>query len=636
MSNIDLLNNSSNPLNIDSIRKIIELYSFNSNLHTSIMSANKRNNSRISNDDKNLFNYEMFSLWKNRIINTKMEEARELFEEVKIDKDFIPLRNFIIKNKDVENPDEFVKLIEENGLKKTYDAYKWNSKGKANTPWIYVTSNNIFSHKSDPFNITHNLFINTNCDDTYNMSLLFVKKCEEEKIPYLFKISESPFRDDSIIIYSSDELLDKHMNILEKIKEENPDLISRINNPPILTAKVDYYGYGSEPNKNEEGRLRSYSVLRSNMIEDVVADSARRWFYANRNLSLNGFTIMDAIVKECSDRVLTSMKKNYNNAMEYEKELAKKNNTPYSDEALYQRLGYNIEMLEDSEFINKLSSNIRANMPTILKDEKLFKRYPTKDAIVIPLNEGKTYAINYSDITRIIKRNSVGITKFDNNFINKVMESVQIKCDGEKIKQSNFAFNTDFKVTTKVEEKEQEEEPVKETIKFPKFDELKNLAANYKVEFDKESNRLKVYEIETGKSEEDVVKAQDALFANIWLNSAGLKPVEGEKRPGLTDAFDVDGAILYKFFVKGCQHSIEKTGNLNSLFLFKNSSKLKMTNADKEIVNLFNNDYQTIFLDNYVHARCESTLPRTKNCEALIDMETANKRLEAALNKKKK
>jgi hypothetical protein len=579
----------------------------------------------------------MFNSWKKEILELSSKDAIDLYEEVKIDKDFINLRNYLNKHKDVDNSKDFIKLCEKNGLIKTYNAYRWDSKGFGNTSWTYVTSNKIYSHKVEPFDIKHDIYINTNCDDTYNMANIFRKKCEEANIPYLFKISESPFRDDSIIIYASDEVLDKYMDILEKIKEENKELVSRINTPPLLTTKVDYYGYGSEPEKSDDGRNRSYNVVRSNMIESSITDSARKWFYNNRNLTLNGVSIMDAIVKECYSRLTNSMQRNYNNAVEYEKEITRKNGTEFNEEVIADRLGYNIELLSDPDFQDKVMTNIRMNLPLVLKDEKLFNRYPMKSAINIPLESGKIYSVTYGDVARIIKRNVIGISKFDPNFVNGILKNINLKCSGENIESENFAFSTNFDINkiknanidnTKVDNKK---------LEFPKFEVLKDLATDYKVEFDKESNKLKVINIATGNSEDDVVTAQDALFANIWLTSTGLKRVEGEKRPGLTDAFDVDGALLYKYFIKGCNHSIEKTGNLNSLFLFKNAGKIKMTGADNMIARLFNNDYQTIFLDNYVHSRVEeSKLPRTKCAEALIDLETANKRLEEAMNKKKK
>ena len=638
MSTIDLLNTAANPLTEDSIKRIIELYSLNNNLTTSVMGANKRNNSRINSTDKEQLDREMFHTWKEQILGLSEKEAMELFEEVKIDRDFINLRNFLMANSEVESSAVFRRLCEDNGLGKTYDAYRWDSKGRGNTPYTYITSNMIYSHKEDPFKVHHDIYINTNCDDTYFMANLFRKKCEEEGIPYLFKVSESPFRDDSIIIYASDEYVERYMDILGAIKEENPELASRINVPPLLTSKVDYYGFGSEPSRSENGRNRSYNVVRTSVIEDAIANNARIWFYKNRGLALNGVTIQQAMVKECYTKLTESLKKHYSNACEYEKELARKNNTKFSEEIVKDRLGYGLEILGDPSFQDKVINNIQMNLPHILRDEELFTKHHSTPAITIPLESGKACGISYGDIARIVKRNAIGISKLDTNFAKRVLKTVEDKCEAEKISKSNFAFDSRFDIAkvrrARIEAKK---EKLKESkLEFPKFDALKDLAAKYRVEFNKDVNSLQVIDIDTGRVEEDPKEAQDALFANIWLTSTGLKYTTNEKRPGLTDAFDVDGAILYKYFVKACQHSLDKTGNVNSLFIFKNSKKLNMPSADDMIARLFNNDRQALFVDSYVHSRLSSSKPRTKGAETLVDLESASRKLEEAMSRKAK
>ncbi len=80
MSTIDLLNTAANPLTEDSIKRIIELYSLNNNLTTSVMGANKRNNSRINSSDKEQLDREMFHTWKEQILGLSEKEAMELFE----------------------------------------------------------------------------------------------------------------------------------------------------------------------------------------------------------------------------------------------------------------------------------------------------------------------------------------------------------------------------------------------------------------------------------------------------------------------------------------------------------------------------------------------------------------------------
>ena len=636
MSNLELFDSVTDPLTIETLKRIIELYSLNPNFHTSLMSANKRNNSRINYFDKKNLEDSMFASWKKDVLALTQDDIKKLYQEIKIEKDFIKLRNFVAKHQDIYDHGDFISAINKEGLRTVYEAYRWDSKGSSDNGWIYINSNKIHKYKEEPFKISHNLFINTNSDDTYMMADLFRKKCEEEKLPYLFKVSESPFRDDSIVIYSSDDYLDSYLNILEDIKKENPDLVSRINNPPILSAKVDYFGYGAAPSRSEDGRNRSYNVVRSNIIEKIIAEKGREWFYKNRNLTLGEVSIMDAIVKECSDRVFATMKKNYANALEYEKEYAKKYNVSFNEAIVYSKLGYTQDQLKDYDFGKKIIQTIKINMERVLADDKIFSKHPLKNAFDIPLDYGKSYSVNYGDVTRIIKRSVVGITKFDPNFIKNVMASIRGKYYSEEIQEKNFAFSKRFDLDSLKSHSSKESKRIYiGKLDWPEFEELKNLALNYKVEYDKDINKLVVYntKLKNKKPEEDIAVAQDALFANIWLNSVGITTKEGEIKPGITSAFGKNGELLYKYFIKGSEHSISKTGNLNSLFLFKNATKLKMKDANKIIVNLFNNDYQTIFVDNYVHNRVDSSKPRTKGAEALYTFENAEKKLEEKTKK---
>ncbi len=634
MSNLEVLKEVENPLNEVILNRIIGFYSQNNdNIYSNIMSGNKRNNSRINEEDRVAFNNSMFNSWKNEILNLSEKEAIDLFEEVKIDKDFIPLRNFVSKHSDIENEEEFKKLVVDNDLENTYNAYKWDSNRLAMTPWIYAYSNKINSHKYPPFEVKHNLFINTNCDDTYKMASLFKEACEKKGLPYCFKLNESPFRDDSIIIYSSDELLEEYTNILDDIKKEDPLLVSRINNPPMLSAKLKYYGYGGEPSKDEEGRFRSYNEVRTTIIERSILEITKRWLYRNRNLSLNGVTIMEALAKEYSSRLFTIMKNEYVNALEYEKTTSYKSRMPFNQSLFDSKMGYNLSVLRNGLFQNEVNTIIKNNLTRLLNDDNLFNREQSQTAIEIPVGSYKNYSISYGDITRIIKRNVGALCKFDKNIVNYIINGIRRECERENIELGNFAFTKDY------EDKEDKKE--KEIIKsnqldFPEFEELRELATKYKIGFDRESNKLRVINIETNMEEKDIITSQNALFANIWLESVGLKPKEGEARRGLEDAFDVDGALLYRFFKKGCIHSIEKTGNLNSLFLFKNASKLKMENAELMIANLFKDEYHALFLDNYVCSRVDSEVPKTKKTEVIESVESAKEKVEAIANKKKK
>ena len=118
------------------------------------------------------------------------------------------------------------------------------------------------------------------------------------------------------------------------------------------------------------------------------------------------------------------------------------------------------------------------------------------------------------------------------------------------------------------------------------------------------------------------------MFAHIWLTSAGLQKVAGEQREGISAAFNEDARKVYEYFIKGSEHSISKTGDLNSLFLFKNASSLGVPSDEEIVARLFGNDNQSMFLDNYVQNRCNSSLPKNRMAQTLSDTDTARTMLE--------
>ena len=187
MNLIEIYDRIENPLNLSVINKLIEVSALGTSMDNNIMSLSKNNNSRVIEADKERMYNEMFSSWKEMILALKEEDAVKLYEKGLIDKDFVKLRNFVNANKETESHSEFLKLLEEGDLKKTYDKYRWDSKGLGG-PWIYCSSNKIYAHKHADYEIEHRLYINTNAEDTYKMANIFREKCDKKNLPYFFKM----------------------------------------------------------------------------------------------------------------------------------------------------------------------------------------------------------------------------------------------------------------------------------------------------------------------------------------------------------------------------------------------------------------------------------------------------------------
>ena len=153
--------------------------------------------------------------------------------------------------------------------------------------YYYPEENKHFSHIcSKNFiisNVQKKLYIdNQNLSDSLTFARMFAEKCEKNRIPFYFKIANmknglenmaplSLLRDESIVIYSSEEHLAQYVNICNEIKNETN---MKILKPPILAGTIDgFIGYGFE---GQESNF-SYNAIRTALVMDAV-------YYTNMEL----------------------------------------------------------------------------------------------------------------------------------------------------------------------------------------------------------------------------------------------------------------------------------------------------------------------------------------------------------------
>lgn len=146
-------------------------------------------------------------------------------------------------------------------------------------------------------------------------------------------------------------------------------------------------------------------------------------------------------------------------------------------------------------------------------------------------------------------------------------------------------------------------------IKIPSFSELKALAEKYELfidskdPFDSDASKLKIRDIKTGEIQTDQSIIDRAMFANIWLSSAGVKWSMNEKRLGETYAFSKPAEELYNTICVELTKSCKKNGCIDTVELLRTIYDNSYYKHSMEIiVNLFRTPYQTkminkIFLD---------------------------------------
>lgn len=138
------------------------------------------------------------------------------------------------------------------------------------------------------------------------------------------------------------------------------------------------------------------------------------------------------------------------------------------------------------------------------------------------------------------------------------------------------------------------------TIQIPTFNELKSLALKYEIYIDSDdifqanSSKFKIRDIKTKEIITDKSIISKAMFANIWLTSAGVKWGTQESRAGETYAFNDMAEKFYGIVCNEILDSCKKKGFIDTVDILKNiNDKSDYKYNEEIIVNIFRTPYQT-------------------------------------------
>lgn len=109
--------------------------------------------------------------------------------------------------------------------------------------------------------------------DTYKFASLFQERCERLGINYYFKVVDAYKQDeyernDKMCIYTERKDAEKFLEVIQQVKEENPDII--LKSPPLLTGKIEgNIGVGMD-NISSEGK--SYNQEMSTICFETIKE----------------------------------------------------------------------------------------------------------------------------------------------------------------------------------------------------------------------------------------------------------------------------------------------------------------------------------------------------------------------------
>lgn len=164
-------------------------------------------------------------------------------------------------------------------------------------------------------------------------------------------------------------------------------------------------------------------------------------------------------------------------------------------------------------------------------------------------------------------------------------------------------------------------------VQLPTFEDLKALASKYEIAFSPDDpfgqdiSKMVVKERENGKVVGKVITDNEliekAVFANIWLVSAGTRILVGDHLPGYNYAFNKQSERLYNSICRKLATSAKKDGVIDTVDLFKDMN----SNEKSVVVKLFRTPYQTnlinkIFLNSVKKKTDASLVPTTLYTES--------------------
>ena len=617
MELMELYNQIHNPIDdISVIEKLINAYANSSKgfggyygqLTKTVQK--EHNKGQYYRNDVDRFYAMLFNKWKNSIVAMTRDEFVELYKRGSYGQDFIKMRNYLKNIPDVSTMKEADEIFYGNKgdkeLEEALKKYSWKSFGEG-SEWIHVCSRYLTAKKDQYPNVEHRLYLDTESLDTYKMTTYLVEKCDEHHLPYYFKFDQYADRDDTIVIYSSTENLTKYIEILQEIKREHPELVSRTKEPPVLTGKIDgWIGYGSEPAKTPDGKRHSFNEIRAKVLENSIGKVTKQWIMNHRNQQITyqgqKMLFQEYIAMKSTEKLISDLERKYIYYEENDKKVAQKNGTIYNPATVNDRLGYTLQDVRSPQFKQNIYFFLRDKMVNYLP-KVCNENYKNMDAITMNVRNGKQIIFSGYDLETIIQQLSVNISKNDPNFISSVKVEIKNNAKQYGIDSDKFCFDISAREKMKmitVQREAQKQQNSTPIIQIPNFSELKDLASKYEIFFDSKdpfapyTSKIKIRDIKTGQIQTDKSTIDRAMFANIWLTSAGVKYYQNESRPGANYAFNEPAEELYNTICKQLLDSCKSKGVIDTVDLLRNIENNNSYKYNREIiVNLFKSPYQT-------------------------------------------
>ena len=432
----DVYSSVENPIDNEEILKnIVEAYSKSnrtsllgsSNLYSSLVKMNQtKDSSQINLDDREAFMVEAYNQWIENML--KLDDAHIQYLEKSRGMDAKQMQQYLRGFGKVSSMDD-IKRLKSNPLFEE-EVNGW----ELQDGWEHIKSQYISGRTENRIQVKHRLYVGCQNQDMWKLAQLFKSKCQEQQIPFYFKLGSSSERDDKMVIYADTDNLENYISALQEIAQEHPEIMQRCGEPPALTGKIDgWIGIGDEPPLKANGKNQSYNSLRAdifeNAIEEAVLNELRE--FKGKDVTFNGkqTKFNDLFMEQAAQFILEKLDENKDR---FETQLSK--------------LGLKDADLTNDKFKEHIKTHLRKNIQkgidklVDVKDQKAeLCGSNSQEIFAIPTREGKKISVNTLDMDSIIKRMVPIMQQIDPTFMDKVKSQIQEKCKQNGI-DDTFCF----------------------------------------------------------------------------------------------------------------------------------------------------------------------------------------------------
>lgn len=196
----------------------------------------------------------------------------------------------------------------------------------------------------------------------------YLKRCDKYNVSYDLDIPYDKYSKRVIRINSTVEDLGKNLAIIEDISEKFPEMIKKMEKPPVLCGKINnWIGIGAFSAKELERSGCGYTEKRANLIVDAIENVTKKYIVENykKPFSANGKT--KSLKQHLTDYTYVTYLDKITEIIEtYYREMRTEKSAQETEELVKQYFGFNRNDLKDLKYLKMTQRTIEEHVSKML------------------------------------------------------------------------------------------------------------------------------------------------------------------------------------------------------------------------------------------------------------------------------